>query len=314
MRICITGASGLIGRSLLVRLAAEQDLAITALTRTIAATGQAGMEERPAVRWMRGDLGSVKDCEAAVAGQDVVIHLAHTNSPFTSDRDMASDALLNLVPTLNLLQAVQRAGHRPHVIYPSSGGGVYGTSRTHAPFSEEHDCRPSSSYGVQKLAAEHYIRLCAEREYLTATVLRIGNAYGWLLPPERQQGFIGTALHRVLNGRPVRIFGNPRNVRDYVHIEDILAVLRLAVARRQPFEIFNIGTGVGTTVTEIVALIGKIVGRPVECTTEPDDQARFLPDWCVLDIAKARSELGWHPRIGLEEGLRNMLREAGGRS
>ncbi len=311
MKICITGATGLIGRSLLAHLNGEKGLSITALTRTLHATGQEGAAKGAAVRWMRCDLGSIRDCEAAVEDQDVVVHLAHTNSPLTSDRDMPSDALLNLVPTLNLLQAIQRTGHRPHVIYPSSGGGVYGVSSSNTPFREEQACQPNSSYGIQKLAAEHYLRLGAERGYLTATILRIANAYGWLLSPERQQGFIGTALYQALNGCPVRIFGNPRNVRDYVHIEDVLRALRIVIGRREPFEIFNIGTGIGTTVAEIVALIGKATGQPVTCVTEAHEQARFLPGWCVLDIGKARKELAWEPKIVIEEGLRRMVREAG---
>lgn len=310
MKICITGASGLIGRSLLGHLNGEADLSITALTRTLPASRQEATARDSNVRWMRCDLGSIVDCEAAVEGQDVVVHLAHTNSPLTSDRDMPSDALLNLVPTLNLLQAIQKTGHRPHVIFPSSGGGVYGASSSNTPFHEEQVCQPNSSYGIQKLAAEYYLRLSAERGYLTTTVLRIANAYGWLLSPERLQGFIGTALYQALNSRPVRIFGNPHNVRDYVHIEDILCMLRIAIGRREPFEIFNIGTGIGTTVAEIVALIGKAVDQPVTCIAEAHTQAHFLPGWCVLDISKARAKLGWEPRITLEEGLSRMVRMA----
>lgn len=311
MRICITGATGLIGQSLLEQLGGETGLVITAVTRTLPVSPEGKTAPGAAVRWLRGDLASPRDCDAMVEDQDVVVHLAHTNSPFTSDRDMPSDALLNLVPTLNLLQAIQRTGRRPHVVYPSSGGGVYGSAAAERPFAEDHPCLPNSSYGIQKLAVEHYLRLAAERGFLSATVLRIANAYGWLLAPERQQGFIGTALYQALHGRPVRIFGNPHNVRDYVHIEDILRALHIALGRREPFEIFNIGTGIGTSVTEIVALIGKTIGRPVACVTETHEQARFLPGWCVLDIGKARTELAWEPRITLAQGLSGMARAAG---
>lgn len=313
MRICITGATGLIGQSLLEHLGGETGHVITAVTRTLPVSPEGKTAPGAAVRWLRGDLASPRDCETMVEDQDVVVHLAHTNSPFTSDRDMPSDALLNLVPTLNLLQAIQRAGRRPHVVYPSSGGGVYGSTAAERPFAEDHPCLPNSSYGIQKLAAEHYLRLAAERGFLSATVLRIANAYGWLLLPERQQGFIGTALYQALHGRPVRIFGNPHNVRDYVHIQDILRALHSAMGRREPFEIFNIGTGIGTTVAEIVALIGKTIGQPVTRVTEAHEQARFLPGWCVLDIGKARAELAWEPQISLEEGLRRMVGVAGAR-
>jgi UDP-glucose 4-epimerase len=312
MKVCITGASGLIGRSLVQELGHDPEISVTAVTRTLPAlpgaeTGGAGRS----VTWVRADLSSPPDCERIVSGADVLIHLAHTFSPLTSDADMASDTLLNLVPTLHLLGAVQRAGHRPHVIYPSSGGVIYGVHAGGRPFHEDDPCAPSNSYGIQKLATEHYLRLGAERGHLTASVLRIANAYGWVHSPDRQQGLVGTALHQALHGQPVRIIGNPANVRDYVHIRDIAAAVRLCLGRRAAFEVFNIGTGRGASVAEVIGLIERVLGRAVERRMDDDARGRFLPNWCVLDVGRARDELGWVARIGLEEGIRLTVQESG---
>jgi UDP-glucose 4-epimerase len=275
---------------------------ITALTRRRA-------QDSIPVRWLCGDLQSPEDCDRLVEGQDVIIHLAHTDSPLTSDRDMVRDTMFNLVPTLNLLKAIQHAGRRPHVIFPSSGGAIYGKSSSHVPFKESDPPQPLSSYGIQKLVAEHYIRLSVLRGHLSATVLRIGNAYGWLLPLDRPQGFTGTAVARVLTGQPIRVFGNPANVRDYVHIDDICEAMLLSLTRRGGFEVFNIGTGVGTSVANVIALIEQEWGRPVSRVMVHHDHADFLPNWCVLDAEKARRELGWSGKIDIRRGIRLLIEQ-----
>jgi UDP-glucose 4-epimerase len=306
MRIGITGAAGLIGGSLLKQLAQLPGTEITALER-FPSTEESG------VRWLVGDLCSPKDCSRFVTGQEIIIHLAHTNSPLTSDADLVRDASDNLLPTLNLLQAVRDEGNCPQFIYPSSGGAIYGLAQADNPFKESTPCLPLNSYGVLKLTVEHYLRLAAQRGHLSATVLRIANAYGWLLSPDRSQGLIGTAISRVLGGHPVRLFGNPANVRDYVHFDDICSAVLRAFDRSAGFEVFNIGSGVGHSVDDVVTLIEHVWGNPVERINEAPANAGFLSDWCVLDIEKARRELGWEPKTSLEEGIQRMFAMAPGR-
>lgn len=306
MKIGVTGAGGLLGGSLLAKLAVAQHVEVEALARSPVA------EKRANVRWVVGDLDRPQDCAAFVADLDVVFHFAHKNSPLTSDSDWSSDSRLNLLPTLNLLTAIEGARRRPHVVYPSSGGAVYGVSPERIPFREESACHPGSSYGIQKLAVEHYLRIMAERNLLTATVLRIGNAYGWILPPDRLQGFIGTAVHRVLHGQPIRIVGDPHNVRDYVHVDDICVALLQAMERRAGFEVFNIGTGVGTSVSDIVSILSRRAGRPLDTSLGQIPGAERLPPWCVLNISKAARVLGWQPTISLEQGIERMFRASTG--
>jgi UDP-glucose 4-epimerase len=302
VNIGLTGADGLLGRTMLERLRRTPDVTVTALTRRASARDR----DDPVV-WLRGDLRVPEDCDALVQGVDVLLHFAHTNSPLTSDRDWAQDAQENLIPTLNLLSAVQRRGRMPHLVYPSSGGAVYGNSSERRPFRETDRCLPPSSYGVQKLATEYYLRLFAERGLLTATILRIGNAYGWLLPEDRSQGLIGTAINRILHGHPVRIIGDPHNVRDYVHGSDIAQALWMATQRRQGFEVFNIGTGVGSSVMDILRVLGDLSGHNPKTELVQVPGADLLAPWCVLDIGAASAGLGWQPKVSLEAGIAGML-------
>lgn len=301
MRIGITGAGGLLGTSLIERLRKQPAYAIRALTR------RAPAPDDGAVDWQVGDLADPQACAKFVAGLDVVFHLAHSNSPLTSDTDWVGDAQANLLPSLSLLAAIERAGTRPHFIYPSSGGAIYGLAKERVPFAETAPCYPGNSYGIQKLMIEQYLRLFAERGLLQATVLRIGNAYGWLLAPERMQGFIGTAINRIRLGQPVRLVGDPGNVRDYIHVDDVVEALLRVVEYRAGFDVFNIGTGQGASVTDILAILSDLLGRPVATEQMPLRAAGLLPSWSVLDVSKARTLLGWQPQVPLAQGIARML-------
>jgi UDP-glucose 4-epimerase len=306
-RVGVTGASGFMGSVLLARLRGGHERHVTALTRTISSSPPAHDSR---VEWMQGDLASYRDCARFVTGLDAIVHLAHANTPLTSNQDLPSDAAMNVVPTVTLLQAIRGAGTKPHVVFVSTGGALYrGDGRR--PVDEESPVEPTTSYGIQKLMAEHYLRLGVQEGWITATVLRIGNPYGALLSPERRQGFVGVALAQLLERRPVRIFGDPDNVRDYVHLDDVMRIFELALPRRAGFEVYNVGSGEGRSVREVLELLQQFSGITADVQYEPlTADSRRLPSWIVLDIGKARRELGWQPEIGFTEGLRVMCEQA----
>jgi UDP-glucose 4-epimerase len=252
------------------------------------------------------DLQSRSDCERFAADLKVIHYLAHNNTPVNSDLDLPSDALVNLVPLLNLLDAIQRLGTKPHLVYFSSGGAVYAPRADRVPYRETDPCLPLSSYGIQKLAAEQYLRLAAHKGYLTATVLRVGNAYGALLSQHRMQGLIGVAINCVMHGQSVRVFGNVNNVRDYIHLEDVSQIAVEASVPRQEFSIVNVGSGVGHSVLDVLHVIEQCHGGPIEIRTD-GQLGNWLTDWVVLDNAKAREEFGWSPAIDLSSGIAGMM-------
>ncbi|MDQ3938396.1 MAG: NAD-dependent epimerase/dehydratase family protein, partial [Chloroflexota bacterium] len=226
LRVGITGASGFIGSALLLWLAEHTDYDIVALTRTISPTR---LPSHSRVTWRQGDLASPHDAAAFAERLGCIVHLAHTNTPLTSNRDLPSDTAMNLVPTLNLIQALRGVESNCHVVFASSGGAIYRGGADGVPVTEDAPVEPTTSYGIQKLTAEHYLRVAAREGWLSASVLRIGNAYGALLPPERLQGFLGVAVASLAAGRPIRVFGSTENVRDYVHLDDVCRVIELAV-------------------------------------------------------------------------------------
>jgi UDP-glucose 4-epimerase len=306
-KIGVTGASGFIGSRLVSRLADEPDIAVRALTRTLASTPVA---HNVRAEWTEGDLASHLDCAAFVDGLDAIVHLAHTNTPFTSNKDLPGDAALNVLPTVTLLQAILDARTKPHVIYASTGGALY-RGEVRRPFDEDSPVEPTTSYGIQKLMGEHYLRLGAREGWLTATSLRIGNPYGVLLPAERRQGFVGVALSRLLEGRPVHVFGDADNVRDYVHLEDVMRMFELALEQRDGWNVYNVGSGEGRTVREVLALLQEFSGISGDIRYEPlTADSRRLPPWVVLDCTKARRDLGWEPRVSFTDGLRALCQEA----
>lgn len=301
MRAGILGATGFIGSYLCRHVAARAQAPLRLLTRNPPPNPPV-----PSAEVLGGDLLSRVSCERFAAGLDVIYYLAHTNTPVNSDLDQPTDVALNLVPLLKLLDAIRRLGSKPHVVYFGSGGAVYAGRPGRTPYRETDPCAPTSSYGILKLAAEQYLRLAAERGELTATVLRVGNAYGTLLPEYRMQGLIGVAISHLLNGNPVRVFGDRDNVRDYVHLEDICSMAMNAAVPRRPFDIFNVGTGQGHSVNDILAILQDCYGAPFQIQTDAA-RGRWLMDWAVLDCSRARQEFGWSPAIDLRAGIAGML-------
>ncbi len=258
-----------------------------------------------------GDLCSLHDCEVFLHGVDTIFYLAHTNTPITSDLDWPSDAALNLNPLLTLIQAIRIMGHHPHLIYFSSGGAVYGPNAGRVPFLESDPCHPVSSYGIQKMAGEHYLRLAALKGILKATVLRVGNAYGTLLPSQRLQGFIGVTVNNLLGGKPARVFGNPDNTRDYIHLDDVCRAGEAVLQPRDAFTVYNVGSGKGHTVREVLRIIEESLGIEIPCELPSGvEGADSLTDWSVLDIAKAKRDLNWVPQIDLRAGIAKLVQQA----
>jgi len=299
----IIGATGFIG-SYLCHHAGDSQRPLRILTRSAAKVPSSLTAEI-----LQGELLSRADCQRFACGLETIYYLAHTNTPLNSDLDRPADAALNLAPFLTLLDAVRQLRGKPHIVYFSSGGAVYAPSGAHVPYRECDPCAPGSSYGILKLAAEHYLRLAAERGELTATVLRVGNAYGTLLPQFRTQGLIGVALNQLLHDEPVRLFGNAGNVRDYIHLHDLRAMTMKASTPRRPFDIVNVGSGQGHSVHDVLAIMRDCHGSPFPIRMDAA-RGQWLTDWVVLDSSYAKHEYDWTPAISLREGIAAMLEAA----
>jgi UDP-glucose 4-epimerase len=259
----------------------------------------------PGVEMCLGDVSNRGEVDSALAGVDSVVHAAHTTVPASSMKDISFDLTSNIPPLMALLQDLGRHSGLRTLVYLSSGGTVYGNPGAHHPISEDHPTTPISSYGLTKLIAEHYIRLCLSGTAVSAFVLRVSNAYGERQDLMRPQGVIGHFLKSLHDDRPVAIYGDGSVVRDYVHAADVAsAILHCLLddpAKPAGVRTFNVGSGYAVTLNELVNLIELVTGRPLTVHRYPD--RTFDCQYNVLDCSAIRNALGWTPQIPLQVGL-----------
>jgi UDP-glucose 4-epimerase len=255
------------------------------------------------VEYLIGDLGNHGVLAEIVEDADWVFHLAYTTLPKTSNDDPVYDVRSNLIDTLQLLQSCKEASVKK-VIFVSSGGTVYGVPQT-VPILESHPTDPICSYGITKLAIEKYLHLYFHLYGLDYAVTRISNPYGEGQNPNAKQGAIGVFLGRVARGEAIEIWGKGDVVRDYLHIDDaaeaLIKAARYKAAAEHP-RIFNIGSGVGHSLNEIVSEIKAVVDREVIVEYKPSRSLDVQAN--VLDTALANTTLDWTPTIDLNTGIK----------
>ena len=262
----------------------------------------------PAARLHVLDIRSADAAElVAFAGFDALIHLAAQMDVRRSVADPLFDGSVNIVGTLNLLEAIrQSASARPRVVFASTGGAVYGDAAT-PPSSETTPKEPDSPYAIAKLSAEYYLSYYARIHGLDTASVRFGNVYGPRQDPHGEAGVVAIFCGRILDGRSLLVFGDGTQTRDYVHVGDVAeatfaaATAELPRARRVDDRAFNIGTGVGTSVLDLASTLLTAAGAtsPIEFAPKrPGEQQHSF-----LSIDKARDALDWAPRVSLERGL-----------
>lgn len=251
------------------------------------------------VEWIEGDFTNHADVDAAIKGCNVAFHLISTTVPKTSNDNPAYDIESNLVSTIGLLESARR--HKlSKIIFPSSGGTVYGIPQR-TPISELHPTNPICSYGIVKLTIENYLHMFHTIYGLDYCVLRLANPYGEGQRLIASQGAVAVFLHRALNNEMIEIWGDGTVVRDYIHISDVVTAMLSALACSGTERVFNIGSGTGLSLNELLGEIEKVTGRHVRRVYQRGRQ--FDVPVNFLDIERARKHLSWQPRVPFEEGL-----------
>jgi UDP-glucose 4-epimerase len=284
----VTGGAGFIGHHLVAALI-ERGLAVSVLDDL-----SVGRRENvpAAARFVEGDVRDPDAVDEALRGVDCVFHEAAIVSIRASVEGFAKDAEVNLMGTLNLLGRMQAAGVKKAVL--ASSMAVYADSPRPDPVPESYATQPISPYGVAKLAAEQYWLLMCPRFGIDPTVLRYFNTYGPGQTPTPYVGVITIFIQRLLAGKPPLVFGDGEQCRDFVHVDDIVAANLLALAHPGEGEVFNVGSGRGTTVNEIAtALTAELAPelRPVHEPRQPEEVRNS-----VADISRIRAAYGFEPR------------------
>lgn len=246
-----------------------------------------------------GDFASEADVAEALDGCEICYHLVSTTLPKSSNADPVFDVETNVLGTIRLLTHAVKAGVKK-VIFVSSGGTVYGVP-AQIPISETHPTDPICSYGITKLAIEKYLGLFKELHNLDYTVLRIANPFGERQRTHASQGAVAVFLGKVLRGESVEIWGDGSVVRDYIYIADVVDALLAALDRTGSEHVFNIGSGRGHSLNEVLDSIEKATGRSALRRYIPG-RAFDVPT-SVLCIERAKHSLGWSPQVGFEQGL-----------
>ncbi len=241
-------------------------------------------------------------------GFDLLVHLAAQIDVRKSVADPVNDASINIVGSLNLLEAVRAsgAGKRCRVVFSSTGGALYGDFVT-PPNVETFAKDPESPYAISKLSAENYLAYYGRLHRLDCVALRFGNVYGPRQDPHGEAGVVAIFCGRILDGRPLTIFGDGTQTRDYVYVRDVAeatlaaATLALPDVGRVDARGFNIGTGVPTSVVELATTLLAASGKRVPIEHAPARPGEQLTSF--LNVDKAAKTLGWRPRISLADGL-----------
>jgi UDP-glucose 4-epimerase len=233
----------------------------------------------------------------------VLFHLAAQIDVRASVDDPVADAAANVLGTLNVAEAAL-VGGVGKLVFVSSGGAIYGDNDD-LPLSETAPVQPFSPYGAAKAAGEIYLNTYWRTRGLDCTHLALANAYGPRQDHRGEAGVVAVFAHALLDGEPTRLFGDGRNTRDYVYVDDVVDALVRAAARGRPGARYNIGTGRQTADADLHALVAKTVGVP----DEPEHAPARLGDVraTALDAFKAYRELGWAPRTSLVEGVRRTV-------
>jgi UDP-glucose 4-epimerase len=250
------------------------------------------------LRLITGDFLNRAELKAALEGIDWVFHLATTTTPASSNKNMVFDIQSNVIASIELFEEAVAAGVKK-VLFASSGGTVYGYPPIN-PVPEDVHPNPLVSYGITKLMIEKYGALFNALYGLKVIALRIANPYG---PRHRSitQGVIPIFIRRILAGQPLEIWGDGSIVRDYIYISDVVEAFVCAAVYDGPEQVFNIGSGYGVSLRELVERLARLSGQRIEINYRP---ARpFDVPRIVLDISRAARVLHWQPKVSLEEGL-----------
>ena len=247
----------------------------------------------------------LNDADAFFQATDTLVYLASTSVPATYANEPWNELTANVQPAFELFDSALKANSDLRIVYVSSGGTVYGRGHT-APTSETTALEPISAYGYGELATEEAIRVLSRTKGLNRAILRVSNPVGrW--QTNQTQGIIAAALRAAASGEGLNLFNNWSQVRDFLDAEDLAnAIIQAADARNFNAETWNIGSGRGHSITEVVDLVSEVTGRRITCNNLPGRSVDV--SYSVLNCEKVEHDLGWTTKIDLVDSIKSIER------
>lgn len=291
-RVVILGAGGFIGINLAHALAAE-DFEVICFDRLSCPHWPQNAKS------ISGEFTNMPPELLAVLDNAMVYHLVSSCRPSQITDAAADELVADVAATLRYLE--QTRGKNIRWVFVSSGGTVYGPN-VPCPTTEDAGTDPICSYGLVKLTLERYFALYKKLHGTDFVVARVSNPYGPWQDPFRGQGVIAALLYKALTGQAVEIWGDGENVRDYLFIDDAVQALIMLANYGLSGEVYNVGSGDGTSINELANIISRSLGVQVHrkyVAARATDVRRS-----VLDSKKLRNLMGWRPEIEMEKGFK----------
>jgi nucleoside-diphosphate-sugar epimerase len=302
--VLVIGGLGFVGVNLTERLAAAgaQVLVMTPVRERHA--GQAERFERRGITVVEGDVRDPHSVTRHVENRDVIFNLSGQSGAVRSMEDPWSDLDVNLRGNLVLLEAIRATAPAAKLVL--AGSRLQYGNPAHLPVAEDDPRDPLCLHAVHKQTAEEYLRVYARLFGIRSAVARVTNPFGPGQPSGRTAyGIINRFIHLALADRPLTLFGDGSQVRDYVYIGDVVeALLHLGASDASDGRVYNVGSGTGTRMADVARLIveiagsGRVVQAPWPALAEQIETGNF-----VADITRIQQELGWSPRMTLADGI-----------
>jgi dTDP-glucose 4,6-dehydratase len=304
-RMLVTGGAGFIGANFVRHVIEHTDARVTVLDKLTYAASREALADLPPDRidLVVGDIADAALVDPLVAAHDTVVHLAAETHNDNSLDDPTPFVMTNLVGTFTVLQAVRKHDVRLHHV---STDEVYGDLDLDDPkrFTEDTPYRPSSPYSATKAGSDHLVRAWVRSFGLRATISNCSNNYGhW----QHVEKFIPRQITEVLEGRRPRVYGDGRQVRDWIHADDHSAALLAILERGRIGETYLVGADGERTNSDVVRLLLRLMGRPEDDFELVADRAGHDVRYAI-ESGKLRLELGWRPRFAdFEAGLSDTI-------
>lgn len=293
-KILLLGAMGFIGKNIISAL--SEDYKILAYDRV-----ETVPDKYKHIDYIYGNFQTEHRWEEILRGVDTIIHLISTTNVSSGTENIENEINENVIPTIRLLECMKKVGTK-RLIFLSSGGTIYGEGSEIANV-ETSPVGPICPYGVQKLTIEAYLNLYNALYQMENVILRVANPYGIGQAEGRLQGIVPIYLKAFIEQTPLQIYGDGENVRDYIYMEDLMHAMKCAVEYRGQEHIFNIGSGVGHSINDIIRLIeGETKMTCPEIQYMPDRKVDVRKN--VLNASRFERETGWKIHTNLRKGIR----------
>ena len=290
-KVVILGASGLMGKEI-VHTLTQKRVPFVAIDKEI---DQALAEKNPD-QWVSGSADNVTLLDHVIEEGDDVFHFAEGGYPGVQnefDVGMASVVRLD-----NICKICSQK--RSRLIYPSSGGTVYGQTESEQ-IKETHPMNPISTYGFFKKTNESLITYHASSDSLEFIIMRVANCYNGNLNHAKKQGIINVSIQSITSGDPINLYDSGKQVRDFIHTRDIADLCLKIHSSDTCNKIINVGTGRGSSIMKIIELVSSSLGKKPVIHNHPKRQCDVATN--ILDCRKAEELFGWSAKISIEKGI-----------